>query len=478
MLSKFSLQTLKQKLWAIVAASFVSRIIMFFVLPSIPSALAPDEGAYANLAKWISEAKSAAEFPYFGEGLYRSGRSAIIPASALIKLGMNELDAVRVTSSIYGFLSLCLMAYLCLKLLNLKNSKIDHGSKIERLSVALIAIYAFLPSHFVWSNLGLRESPNEFWLIATFWGVFLLYREEQSKKVLIAALISLGIICTFSSRPQVGWASVATLLIYSLFKLKNKITYLLITSAITGLFAGYLATTPQVIVTREIYVAKDASTMPTTDLTPSNNGEIFASKLCDGQESKVEYEGNVYNCLLLGTETQNERPSNLGKVAIDKVEALTGKQIVNQVGAASSIERLSCPWQEATKIGKYGCLVFRAPYMTLTFLFRPLPFVDTTSTSSFFAATENIMWIIMFVIVFSGISRLKRVPFFSEIVPSTLFLCLYAIGAGSYEGNMGTAFRHKSLILWIVLLLIFAASWRSQGEEQNPQGNNSQESAV
>jgi hypothetical protein len=31
---------------------------------------------------------------------------------------------------------------------------------------------------------------------------------------------------------------------------------------------------------------------------------------------------------------------------------------------------------------------------------------------------------------------------------------LYCVGAGSYEGNMGTAFRHKSLILWVILLLL------------------------
>jgi hypothetical protein len=35
-------------------------------------------------------------------------------------------------------------------------------------------VFAFLPSHFMWSNLGLRESATEFWVIITFLIFFLL----------------------------------------------------------------------------------------------------------------------------------------------------------------------------------------------------------------------------------------------------------------------------------------------------------------
>jgi uncharacterized membrane protein len=511
-MSAFKLQTLKQKLWAIVATSFIARVIMFLVLPNTPSSLAPDEGTYASLAKLISESKPATDFPAFREGLYLSGRSMILPASTLVKFGMNELDAVRLISSIYGLLSLCVAVYLASKLHQPNNPGVMRNKKIERLVVTLLVVYAFLPSHFVWSNLGLRESPNEFWLIMVFIGVFLLYKEGQSKKPLLAVFISISIICTFSSRPQVGWVVVVTLLAYSLFRMKNKLTYLLITSVLTGLFAGYLATTSFAYVTSDLYVAKEATPTPTKEATPTptkeatptatkeatpiptkeatptatkeatptltNRGEVDASKLCDGTKAQVKYQGNTYNCVKSGTVTKRERPSNLAEVAIDQIEVIPGKQIVNQVGAASMIERLSCPWDETSEIGKYGCLAFRAPYMTLTFLFRPLPFIDTTSTSSTFAAAENMLWILMFVLIIYRISKVKRIPFFKDLSPSIIFFSLYVVGAGSYEGNMGTAFRHKSLILWIVLLLLFATFWRGQDEAKKPHGNNSQESAV
>ena len=92
--------------------------------------------------------------------------------------------------------------------------------------------------------------------------------------------------------------------------------------------------------------------------------------------------------------------------------------------------------------------------MAATFLFRPLIFIDTTSTSSLFAAIENIAWLGVFVFIVVMLVKKRRLAFFGPLAPSLIFFVLYCVGAGSYEGNMGTAFRHKSLILWVILLLV------------------------
>jgi hypothetical protein len=241
----------------------------------------------------------------------------------------------------------------------------------------------------------------------------------------------------------------------------------LITSVLVGLFAGYLATTPYVIVTSDEYKATDFSTT-----------SVNASKLCDGTKSKVEFEGKTYDCVKTGTSTKREFSSNLAELAIVQVEVLPGRQIGNQVGAASSIERLACPWSDSSELGKYGCLAFRAPYMTLTFLFRPLPFIDTTSRSSTFAAIENTIWILMFALIAYRIPKARRFKFIKGLTPSMIFFLLFVVGAGSYQGNLGTAFRHKSLILWAVLLLLFALFWRNNADTKESKRNNSQESAV
>ena len=149
-MSALKLHMLKQKLWAIVAASFVARVVMFFGLPNTPSSLAPDEGTYASLTSWIGESKPADEFPAYGQGLYLSGRTIIVPASLLYRIGINELDAVRLVSTIYGLCTLILVVCLVLKLY-----KADMGDPLDRefnghLIVGLVILFAFLPSHFVW----------------------------------------------------------------------------------------------------------------------------------------------------------------------------------------------------------------------------------------------------------------------------------------------------------------------------------------
>jgi hypothetical protein len=72
----------------------------------------------------------------------------------------------------------------------------------------------------------------------------------------------------------------------------------------------------------------------------------------------------------------------------------------------------------------------------------------------------------------------RAISILTPILPTLIFFVLYVLGASAYQGNMGTGFRHKSLILWVVLLLIFALAWRKTESSKESKGNNSQESAV
>jgi hypothetical protein len=465
MLSIFKLQTLKQKLWAIVAASFVARVITFFTLPNTPSSLALDEETYAALTKWIGLSKPAENFPLFGEGLYLSGRALIIPASMLFRLGINELDAIRIASSLYGLLGLTIIAYFIQIMFKTVKENSESSKKQENLILCLIFVLAFMPSHFVWSVLGLRESANEFWLISTFICTYLLYRVVKRKRILVAVLLSFSILCTFSARPQVGWVLAATYFFYALTKLKSKTTLLFVPAVIVGIYSGYLAITPTIEVYNNIYTVSERGFPLGEDLDADG---IAASKLCTFKDQKVEVNSRFFKCLSVSTKKESTRLTSVGSLAVNQIVILPEKQEVNQVGAASKIEKLSCPWDESSQSGKYACLAIRAPYTTFTFLFRPLPFIDTTSASSFLAGIENLFWISMFGLITVNIIKRKRVDFIEEIAPSLVFFVLYSVGAGAYEGNLGTAFRHKAMILWVVLLLIFTASVNLIDRQKNP----------
>ena len=435
-MSAFKLQTLKQKLWAIVVASFVARVIMFFVLPNTPSFLGPDEVTYAGLTKWIGESKPAFEFPAYGEKLYKSGRSIIIPSSILFRAGFNELDAVRLTSSLYGFCSLILITCFVLNLKKLFADKVGMEKYNENLITGAFAIFAFLPSHFLWSNLGLRESATEFWLISAVISFFAFLHLNKRIGFMATFPLFASIPLTFSSRPQVGWVLSASLFFYSLLKLKSPRTYLLIPLVFCAALLGGSLTL--------------GSTGISSDLNTKNNFVI---------------------------ETINP--------VLGAGEAVSKKQELNQIDAASVIEPPECPWENLTLVdtpsapfGTYFCIAWRAPYMISTFLFRPTLGIDTISTLGFLAAVENTFWLGIFVaIVVLGIRR-RAISFLAPILPALIFLSLYVLGASAYQGNMGTGFRHKSLILWAVLLLIFALAWRKPEETSQEPRNKSQESAV
>ncbi len=411
------LTTLKSKLYAIVFASFVVRVVAFFVLPNTPSALGPDEGNYGALTEWIAQGKPADAYPY--TTLYIISKSLIIPAAVLNHIGLNGLDSVRIISSLYGLFTLALAAYLVLHFNNTREEVSNFISKNQTLLLTLMAIFAFLPSHLLWSVLGLRESALEFWVIAVF--TIIYYSIETKKAHLKFALVGvlICILLVFSSRPQVGWVLGIALLVYFSLRVKLRVARLLFLSVLIAIILGSTAT------------------------TPTNN---------------------------LSTQIINPATE-----VIRHVDTISISSNLNKVGAKSVIKTLSCPISNESRFNEFFCVIYRAPYTTFIFLFRPMLGADVTSISSLFAAIENVFWLGAFLFVVVTLVRNRRLAFFGTLAPSLLFFSIYSLAAGAYEGNMGTAFRHKSLILWVVLLLIastIVATHQRKAEQQGISGSS------
>ena len=163
------LTTLKHKLYAVIVASFIVRIIGFFLLPDEPSvALAPDEGGYAEISRLITDGEPTTSFG----GLYVISRSLILPAVVLNNVGVEPLSSVRIIASIYGALSLMLISLLIIKTVNKYSNYSELTPKRDLLIVGLFSVFALLPSHLLWSMLGLRESPMAFWVLCALASVY------------------------------------------------------------------------------------------------------------------------------------------------------------------------------------------------------------------------------------------------------------------------------------------------------------------
>ena len=394
------LTTLKSKLYAIVFASFVVRVVAFFALPNTPSLLGPDEGTYSALAKWTEQGLPASDFPLFGEGLYQSARSLVLPAAMFIKLGADPLQSIRLTAAIYGLLSLWIVVIVFLKTLDLREGLAEYVSRKWLLVTSIFGVFAFLPSHLIWSLLGLRESAVEFWTLCACTSLYWIFHFRKKLSFKSCILLIASIVFAFSSRPQVGWVIVIAFLIFLLINIRDRIALTLIPLVLAGLVLGFTGT------------------------IASTGGKIVGSLTSAAQLTAIKHQ-------------------------------------VNQLDAASAITTQSCPRgglaytnRPPSSFDTYFCIAWRAPYMAATFLFRPLILIDTTSTTSLFAAIENIAWLGVFVFIVVMLINKRRLAFIGPLAPSLIFFIIYCVGAGSYEGNMGTAFRHKSLILWVILLLL------------------------
>jgi len=176
--------------------------------------------------------------------------------------------------------------------------------------------------------------------------------------------------------------------------------------------------------------------------------------MCKSIKQEVELNGIKYLCDTYIEKKTVVKLKNPGIVIIDQADAIPIRNELNQLDAASVIETQACPNAGDTRFDKYFCIAYRAPYTTFTFLFRPMLGADVTSSSSLFAALENIIWFSAALFVMIMFIRNRRLAFFGALAPSLLFMSIYSLAAGAYEGNMGTAFRHKSLILWVVIFLL------------------------
>jgi hypothetical protein len=252
------------------------------------------------------------------------------------------------------------------------------------------------------------------------------------------------------TRPQVAWLLFVSQVISALFIKGNRSRIVFICALLIAACGGYFLTTSVITETRSTFGAKPA-------IGSKGSDSASAAKLCEYIGEQVLIGSNKYDCFLEKTEIEKIRTSTPVETLTNNVEVLPQIQEVRAIGAESAIQQISCPFSSDSITSKYICVAWNAPYMSLTFLFRPLLFVDTTSTSSTYAALENMFWMSIFLIFCYGIVRRREKYLIVQLYPLYLFMVLYVVGAGSYQGNMGTAFRHKSLLVSGFLLLFYLA---------------------
>ena len=463
----------------------------FYVLPNSSSVLGPDEGTYAALAKYVAEGLPVQEFPAYGAGLYNSVKSITLPSAFLVQLGMAELMAVRTIASVYGLASSLVLVLCFITLLRLRGQTFDKLSpSFDRKFLALLLIFTFFPSNFVWSTIGLRESGSQFWLITTFYLILKLLESTGKDLWKFTGLTSLALTLAHGTRPETAlvFSLIAGLTsIVLIFKFRQ---FLPLIAILLGAFAGQaLTTTPEVlaessigaykigepVVTRGILpiplktqtsaktqittptpVAGNQSAAPTPMEALSRTSEPSLSAFCNQDGQLLEIEGEKFRCkeeMTYKVVKRNVTETVESQILIPQI--LEYKRNVNTIDAQSALPASDCQGLSRDTLLLIKCNLKELPYRLFAFLFKPLIFLDQGSTTLTLAALENLGWMILVPLsVWVSLRRRENTVDRFISLSLTSYVLLFASAAALYEGNLGTAFRHKSTILWPLIFIL------------------------
>jgi hypothetical protein len=357
----------------ILLSSATIRCLFFFFLSDSPSKFGPDEGTYAALTKYVSEGRPVIDFPVYGAVLYNSARSFILPSTLLVKIDINELDAVRMTSSIYGLSTILILSMTYLSL----QQKFEWaGRKKESFfdikSIMLIGAFASVPSNFIWSAIGLRESGSQFWIMTTFYFLSKVYFSSGFKLLSYFALSILSLMLAFGSRPEVALLFSIVTLFFSFLTLIKSHKLAPIAAVLIGLILGQTYSSAW-----DIPSSKNPNSISDQEVV-IDQGAIARQ---DNVNSKEEN-----NAVILFRKLTN----NLGII-----ESIENKRNLNSIGAESALPQSSCVDQSQDLIRILKCNAVELPYRLFAFLFRPLIFFDEGSLLLKLASIENLGWLLI-----------------------------------------------------------------------------------
>jgi len=419
-----------------VALLGAAKVALVLSISQSDSSLGPDEGTYAELAATRAAGASTDSWSGgWGSSLFPSTRSFLFPASLLIKIGIEDLTAVRLTSLVYGILSQVVFIAL-LYFLQKKNNERLHLPDAERLSglpLAGVLIFTLFPSNNAWSMIGLRETTGQFWAIVTvsFAVLILMVDSKLRIKILIAIAGSLSLSFLFQSRDEIGFAIALALSITAIAWVKNKqrVSVLLLLTSIVGASLGAYMASP-------------------TDSRPSLT-ESLGIQLTQLDTDQLDTD-----------QPDTDQPDTAPNVIDGLLTTVQDRRKQLSEGAGSAFDPISCPSASGVLSNSSVCEISRFPLALFSVTFRPLWPIDalpSDSTISTMATVENSLWLVLFIVTLIALTRnYSLAPRVTLLL--IIFVFIVLAGMAVIEGNLGTAFRHKSQVLWAVCMLLSLAS--------------------
>ena len=408
-----------------------------------------DESQYLLLAQMRAEGEFAPEFwSGYGQSLFDSTRTFMWPVTALFWIFGPFRIVAQLFVATFGAVTAACAACL--------------ASRFLRKEFALGAglIVAFFPSQILWSSVVLRESLIWAGLAAIAVTVDYSQRSESGlRTALLTVLLGLLFVATVWLREQSAlialWCLCPALLV-GRSRLRVRILtascLLIVAPWIVGFGPGgsdFAEKAMGSMGSSRAYMAMSAnssfavnqsqSTSNSTDFSISEG--LSANSSSNSTDSSIS-EG-LYDCPAL-LEGQGRGSDEIGAVASRLIDRERGEWICihDQFGIGRLVDnRLITSFQRIPG-GLYDTMI------------RPLPGGDGRSLTQVLAGWESLLWISLYGLAAYGLwvhGKGHRV-----LIYPTLLLFSLSISGAVTHGNLGTAFRHRGQVCFVLAVMAMA----------------------
>ena len=431
-------QRVSRPMFKISVAYIFIHAFMIIILDEI-TAFAPDENNYLAIfsgvvkgdlvfdgfAGWPTNNQLFLELIYF-------------PATIFSMFGLTDLQSIRILSSLATYLSL-LMLY-----------SLAGETRVMGMSQRnWVVLGFFFPTMILWSSLGLRESFIFLWITCIFY--FLKKYLDSNRLIHGVALLASSASLALTKNYLYAILAIALIISTFLLVLANKsfhISRLIIMSMIlapivilpevrNSLISGAKFVTEQKIVQQPL---GDSSITPTStevnlDSESSikvNRGETLSNVLDQANANPifswlVQNTGGYQKLKSQAEDSSSVAPSKDSYMLVNKL-SITPASLRDPMSLLQGI---------------------------VGFVIKPLPFLDNGSPFLNILSYESIFWYPMYGLIVIIIYRFlrNRSKWNLSSATSLLFIFGFLIQSALLEINVGTAYRHRSVLLLGILIL-------------------------
>ncbi len=452
---------LRQPAWTAFVVALTSRLVLVFgahIAHRWP--LIPDEGQYVELATLAADSRIN-DFCCggYGPALYSSTRLYAWQMHGLVELFGPRAWILQMPAVLYGAVG----AYVVTRI----------AEKFISAQWALFAglVVALLPSALLHSSTIMRESLIWLLIVGAAWLV-VLWSEDRGLRRLVTCSVGLLLVVV-----GLGW-------------LRDQTAILVAWSLIpVALFVGNQRRRRICLMVVVLLVGPWVTASGPAGLVLLSNsvpvlGSVRAWMSIEADSAIIKFDVIPFSVPEEEVQARGwwSKPRSSGGVP-QLVAACDPFESTTESGAAAIVERCTetvCIDGECQEIVGGSLIVDNSVTASLkaipgglaAFYFRPLPWEAIGEQSLIFrlAAVENLLWFVLYGFALYGIRPLwRRHP--AIVVFGSSFLLTAGLGAAVTQGNIGTAFRHRLQILWVVALLAVVGGerlwtrWQSRSGE-------------